>query len=66
MTERYQGMLGAVTEACDIHREEGAPLEEAFREQERRAKRRLLAYRRRKNREARLRASDSNVIPFRR
>jgi hypothetical protein len=63
MTKRYIGLLGAVTETVDLHRE-GRTWEEAQREQAKRAKRRLMAHRRRKNAAAQSTA-ESNIIPFR-
>jgi hypothetical protein len=42
----HGGMLGAISEAGAIQRELGCPIDEAFRLQERRARKRQLAYRR--------------------
>jgi hypothetical protein len=39
MSDRYQGLLGVVTERCDLKAELGCSWEEAHAEQERRAKR---------------------------
>jgi hypothetical protein len=66
MSDRYMGMLGAVQEAADIHMNEGLALADAYAEQTKRAKRRLLAHRRRANLLARAAESETNVIPFRR
>ena len=55
----HSGLLGAITEACDIKEELGVSADEAFRIQRERADKRLAAY------EAERAAAESNVIHFR-
>jgi hypothetical protein len=55
----HQGMLGAISESAEIHRDEGVPLAEAYRIQERRAKKRVMAYKR-----ERRAASSLEAIPL--
>jgi hypothetical protein len=42
----HGGMLGAVSEACEIAEQEGVPIDEAFAIQRRRAKKRVMSLRR--------------------
>jgi hypothetical protein len=59
----HGGMLGAITEAAEIYREEGVTLAEAFRLQERRVHKRVLAHRRKLAKQPP--EQPSNVIQFR-
>jgi hypothetical protein len=58
----HGGMLGAISEAAEICRQEGVPIDVAFAMQERRAKKRVMAYRR--ERPAARAASSLETIPL--